>query len=81
MKNENKVSFKKEHKSAAGGLTQKGRDYAKSKGMDLKPPQPQGGARKDSYCSRSLGQQKANNIDCSKTPEKRICLARKRWKC
>jgi len=22
-----------------------------------------------------------HNIDCSKTPDKRICAARRRWKC
>ena len=74
--------FKKEDKSAKGGLTEKGRQaYNKATNSNLKPPQPQGGARKDSFCARSLGQKKANNISCSKTPEKRICLARKRWKC
>jgi hypothetical protein len=24
---------------------------------------------------------KANNISCKKTPKKRICAARRRWKC
>lgn len=75
-------NLKKEHKSDKGGLTEAGRKaYNKATGSSLKAPQPEGGARKDSYCARSLGQQKANNISCSKTPEKRICLARKRWKC
>ena len=37
--------------------------------------------RRSSYCSRSAGQQKMHNIDCSKTPDKRICKARRRWKC
>jgi len=37
--------------------------------------------RRKSYCSRSAGQMKMHNINCSKTPDKRICAARRRWKC
>jgi len=37
--------------------------------------------RRASYCSRSKGQMKMHNISCSKTPKKRICAARRRWKC
>lgn len=37
--------------------------------------------RRASYCRRSLGQMKMHNINCSKTPEKRICAARRRWRC
>jgi hypothetical protein len=37
--------------------------------------------RRKSYCSRSAGQQKMHNIDCSKTPDKAICKARRRWNC
>ncbi len=37
--------------------------------------------RRKFYCSRSAGQMKANNISCKKTPKKRICAARRRWKC
>ena len=40
-----------------------------------------GSKRRASYCRRSKGQMKMHNINCSKTPEKRICLARRRWKC
>jgi hypothetical protein len=82
--NGSKPSFdlKKEHKSDKGGLTEKGRKaYNKATGSNLKPPQPEGGPRRDSYCARSKGQMNDHNIDCSKTPDKRICKARKRWKC
>jgi len=75
------LNFKKIHKSLKGGLTEAGRKYANSKGYDLKRPQPEGGARKKSFCARSLGQKRKFNIDCVKTPEKRVCLARRRWKC
>ena len=37
--------------------------------------------RRKSFCDRSDGQRKMHNIDCSKTPEKKICKARKRWRC
>jgi hypothetical protein len=37
--------------------------------------------RRSSYCSRSAGQKKMHHIDCSKTPDKAICKARKRWNC
>jgi hypothetical protein len=38
-------------------------------------------ARRSSYCDRSEGQKDMHNIDCSSTPDKPICKARKRWKC
>jgi len=37
--------------------------------------------RRKNFCSRSNGQRKMHNIDCSKTPDKAICKARKRWRC
>lgn len=37
--------------------------------------------RRASFCARSDGQRKKHNIDCKKTPNKRICQARKRWRC
>lgn len=37
--------------------------------------------RRKSYCSRSRGQMKMHSIDCSKTPDKAICAARRRWNC
>ena len=37
--------------------------------------------RRKSSCSRSKGQMKMHNINCKKTPKKRICAARRRWKC
>ena len=64
------------------GMTDAGRKaYNKETGGNLKAPQPGGGKRKKSYCARSAGQMKMHNINCSKTPKKRICAARRRWKC
>lgn len=37
--------------------------------------------RRSSFCARSNGQKKMHHIDCSKTPDKPICKARKRWNC
>lgn len=81
--------LKKQHKNPEGGLSKKGRDYYKSQGMDLKPPvskekakkSPKSAKRRKSFCARSKGQQKMHNIDCSKTPDKRICKARRKWDC
>ena len=75
-------SIKNGCKSKAGGLTAKGRRMInKRTGSKLKAPQPGGGKRKKSYCARSAGQMRMHNVSCSKTPDKRICKARRRWKC
>ena len=64
------------------GMTAAGRAaYKRETGGNLKAPQPQGGKRRDSYCARSKCQMKMHSINCSKTPDKRICAARRRWKC
>jgi len=77
-----RFNLKAKHKSKKGGLTAEGRRaYNQATGSNLKRPQPEGGSRKKSYCARSKGQMNDHNIDCSKTPDKRICLARRRWKC
>jgi len=77
-----KFNFKKIHKSESGGLTEAGRKaYNKATGSNLKAPQPGGGPRKRSFCARNKGQIDMHNIDCRKTPEKRACKARRRWKC
>jgi hypothetical protein len=74
--------LKAKHKSPKGGLTEAGRKaHNKATGSNLKAPQPEGGPRKKSFCARNKGQIDMHNIDCRKTPKKRACLARKRWKC
>ena len=55
-----------EGKSESGGLNEKGRkSYERANpGSDLKAPQPEGGARKGSFCARMRGmrkRQKASN--------------------
>jgi hypothetical protein len=37
--------------------------------------------RRKSFCARSKGQRDMHNIDCSSTPDKPVCKARRRWKC
>lgn len=46
-----------------------------------KKPSKARSKRRKSYCSRSAGQMKMHNISCKKTPKKRICAARRRWRC
>jgi len=82
MRSERPYQLKAKDKSKKGGLTEAGRKrYNKATGSNLKRPQPEGGSRKKSFCARNAGQIKMHGIDCRKTPEKRACLARKRWKC
>jgi hypothetical protein len=72
---------RKEGKSPSGGLNAKGRaSYNRETGGNLKPPQPQGGSRKKSFCARSEGQMKMWP-KAAKDPNSRLRLARKKWKC
>jgi hypothetical protein len=73
--------FKAEHKSPSGGLNEKGRAaYNRATGSNLKPPQPEGGPRKKSFCARSEGQMKMFP-KAAKDPNSRLRLARKKWDC
>jgi hypothetical protein len=59
------------------GLTQKGREkYNRETGSHLKAPQPQGGARKDSFCARMAGVVRNASGDA---PRAKASL--RRWKC
>ena len=59
------------------GLTAKGRaKYNKETGSHLKAPQPQGGARKDSFCARMSGV-----VEHAKGDAPRAKASLKRWKC
>lgn len=74
------VSLRKEHKNPEGGLNAKGRAYYNAKtGSNLKAPQPEGGARKKSFCARMSGVKgPMKKPDGSPT---RKALALKKWKC
>ena len=71
---------RKEGKNPNGGLNAKGRASAKKQGMNLKPPQPEGGPRRDSFCARSAGQMKMWP-KAAKDPNSRLRKARKAWAC
>jgi hypothetical protein len=59
------------------GLTAKGRaKYNRETGSNLKAPQPEGGARKDSFCARMSGV-----VENSKGDAPRAKASLKRWNC
>lgn len=74
---------RKAGKSPSGGLNAKGRaSYNKATGGNLKPPQPEGGSRKKSFCARMSGMKK--KLTSSKTandPNSRINKSLRKWKC
>jgi len=66
--------------SKGAGLTAKGRaKYNAATGSHLKAPQPQGGARKDSFCARMSGVKGPLKDENGKPTRKAASL--KRWKC
>ena len=73
---------RKEGKSEKGGLNAKGRASAKKQGMNLKPPQPEGGSRRDSFCARMSGmKKKLTSEKTAKDPNSRINKALRAWAC
>jgi len=71
-----------EGKSKTGGLNEKGRKSyeAANPGSDLKAPQPEGGARKKSFCARMRGMRKRQKAS-NNTGKDRLSLSLKKWKC
>jgi hypothetical protein len=66
--------------SKGAGLTAKGREkYNAATGSNLKAPQPQGGARKDSFCARMSGVPGPMKDEKGNPTRKAAALAR--WKC
>jgi len=73
---------RKEGKNPNGGLNAKGRASAKKQGMNLKPPQPEGGSRKDSFCARMEGmKKKLTSEKTAKDPDSRINKSLRAWNC
>jgi hypothetical protein len=70
---------RKEGKNPKGGLNAKGRASAKKQGMNLKPPQPEGGSRKNSFCARMSGMPGPMKDEKGKPTRKALAL--KVWKC
>ena len=73
---------KSEGKSESGGLNEKGRKSyeAANPGSDLKAPQPEGGARKKSFCARMKGMRKRQKPS-NNTGDDRLSKALRKWKC
>ena len=71
-----------EGKSESGGLNEKGRkSYERANpGSDLKAPQPEGGARKRSFCARMRGMRKRQKAS-NNTGHDRLSKALRKWKC
>jgi len=66
--------------SKGAGLTAKGRaKYNRETGSNLKAPQPQGGARKDSFCARMSGMPGPMKDEKGRPTRKAASL--KRWTC
>lgn len=66
--------------SKGAGLTAKGRaKYNRETGSNLKAPQPEGGARKKSFCARMGGMPGPMKDKDGKPTRKAASL--KRWKC
>lgn len=75
------VWARKEGQDPDGGLNAKGRAaYNREHGANLKPPQPEGGPRRDSFCARSAGQMKMWP-EAAADPESRLRKARRAWNC
>jgi len=74
---------RKEGQDPKGGLNAKGRaSYNKATGGNLKPPQPEGGPRKDSFCKRMSGmKKKLTSAKTANDPNSRINKALRAWKC
>lgn len=78
-----KFAFKAKHKNPSGGLNAAGRAaYNKATGGNLKPPQPEGGPRKASFCARMWGmKKKLTSAKTARDPNSRINKALRAWKC
>ena len=72
-----------EGKNPNGGLNAKGRaSYNKSHGANLKAPQPEGGKRRDSFCSRMKGMKaKLTSKKTASDPDSRINKSLRAWNC
>jgi len=75
---------KKAGQNSKGGLNEKGRkSYERANpGSNLKAPQPKGGSRRNSFCSRMCGMK--SKLTSSKTandPNSRINKALRVWRC
>jgi hypothetical protein len=71
-------------KNSKGGLNEKGRkSYERENpGSNLKAPQPKGGSRRNSFCSRMCGMKaKLTSAKTANDPQSRINKSLRIWKC
>lgn len=66
-----------------GGLNERGREaYNRAHGANLKPPQPEGGPRRDSFCARMKGmKEKLTSAETANDPDSRINKSLRAWNC
>lgn len=74
---------RKEGQDPNGGLNAKGRaSYNRENDADLKPPQPEGGPRRDSFCARMEGmKEKLTSKETASDPDSRINKSLRAWNC
>lgn len=74
---------RKEGQDPEGGLNAKGRaSYNRANDANLKPPQPEGGPRRDSFCARMQGmKEKLTSDETAKDPDSRINKSLRKWNC
>lgn len=78
-----------EKKQEAGMSEKERKTYNKKHDSNLKPSVSKSWAKKSnkaagrrkSFCARMTGQKEMHNIDCRKTPDKKICKSLRDWDC
>lgn len=74
---------RKEGQDPDGGLNARGRAaYNRANNANLKPPQPEGGPRRDSFCARMKGmKEKLTSAETANDPNSRINKSLRAWRC
>lgn len=74
---------RKEGQDPDGGLNARGRAaYNRANDANLKPPQPEGGPRRDSFCARMKGmKEKLTSEKTANDPDSRINKSLRAWNC
>lgn len=74
---------RKEGQDPDGGLNARGRAaYNRANDANLKPPQPEGGPRRDSFCARMQGMKdKLTSEETARDPNSRINKSLRAWNC
>lgn len=83
MAAKNRFNFKAVHKDPEGGLSEAGRQaYNRATGGNLKPPQPEGGPRRRSFCARMKGMKaRLTGAKKARDPNSRINKSLREWNC